>query len=296
MAKPALGRGLSALLSGRQQVAQPLQADEPLRLISVDQIKPSSLQPRKDFPENELQELADSIREKGLIQPIVVRPRDNHYELIAGERRWRAARLAGLTEIPALIKEVDDQTALEIILVENLQRADLDPIEEAEGYKQLMERFGLKQEEIARRVGKNRSTIANALRLLQLPESVQAMIRAGKLSAGHAKAILSISDPISQEKMAQRVVQQGLSVRQTEQAVAQLLRPSYAKDRPETSKTEAGSKIEAYKKYLEDRLQERLGTRVTLHYRGGKGKLEIHFFSDEDLERVLELLGIRTVD
>jgi len=265
-------------------------AGERLRHVPLDQISPCPLQPRKDFPVESLQELADSIREQGIVQPLVVRQRGERFELIAGERRWRAAQLLGWTEVPVLVREVDDQTALELALIENLQRENLNPLEEAQGYAQLIEQFHFTQEQVAGRVGKSRAVVANALRLLKLPQAVQDHIRTGRLSVGHAKVILGLTSEKLQNLAAERVLRDGLNVRQTEALVAKLLARQNAASRgvaPGGAPTP-----DAHVARLEDRLRERLGTKVRLRYAKGRGALEITFFSDDELERLLGLLGI----
>ena len=261
-------------------------------MIPIHRIDHSLFQPRREFNEQELHELAESIRQQGILQPLLVRQKGDRFELIAGERRLRAAQLAGLKEVPVLIKEADDRTVLELALIENLQREDLNPIEEALGYRQLIDRFGLRQEDIATRVGKSRATVANALRLLQLPPEVQELIRSGRLSTGHAKALLSLPTPEAQRQAAAYVLQKGLTVRQTEAYVGDLQRrnrePSSSK--PQHEKTTPQT---AFTRHLQQRLQERLGTRVCLRYRNGKGSIEIQFYSQDELERILQLLQIQ---
>src|SRR5277367_1101209 len=236
MAKPALGRGLGALLGGSsltqpapapavQQPAIPIPAPdnrERVLRVPLDKIRPSALQPRKQFSEESLRELADSIREQGIVQPLIVRERDGFFELIAGERRWRAAQLLNLPEVPIITREANDRSVLELALIENLQRENLNPLEEALGYAQLAEQFQLTQEEIATKVGKSRAAVANATRLLKLPASVQKFVREGRLSVGHAKVILGLTDEKNQSLAAERVIKDGLNVRQTEGLVAKL--------------------------------------------------------------------------
>ncbi len=237
MAKPALGRGLGALLGGSpvlaptapapavQTPAAPAPAPdtrEHVQRVPLDRIRPCPLQPRKDFPAESLRELADSIREQGIVQPLVVRDRDGYFELIAGERRWRAAQLLQLPEVPVIIRQADDRAALELALIENLQRENLNAIEEAHGYAQLAEQFQLTQEDIAAKVGKGRVVVANALRLLKLPVAIQNFLRDGRLSVGHAKVILGLVNEKDQKIIAERVIKQGLNVRQTEGLVAKL--------------------------------------------------------------------------
>lgn len=308
MSKPALGRGLGALLTGPLPAATvgsapaggsaPLaspeaDAGERVRLIPLSRIRPCTFQPRKDFPPETLRELADSIREQGILQPLVVRRAGEDWELIAGERRLRAAQLVGLQEVPVVVREADDRAALSLALIENLQREDLNPLEEAEGYARLVEQFQLRQEDVAARVGKSRAAVANALRLLKLPTPVQNLIREGRLSVGHAKVILGLPTEKQQKKAAERVVKHGLSVRQTEQLVAPMLaaaQPSAPSPAPTAATTPPAG--DPHLADLENRLRERLGTRVRVHYRNGAGTLEITFFSDEELERILHLLGV----
>jgi ParB family chromosome partitioning protein len=311
MAKPALGRGLGALLGGSPVLSQPAPAPatvppvlppampapddarERVQRVPLNRIRPCPLQPRKDFSVEALRELADSIREQGIVQPLIVRERDGFFELIAGERRWRAAQLLQLPEVPIITREADDRAVLELALIENLQRENLNAIEEAHGYEQLAGQFELTQEEIAVKVGKSRAVVANALRLLKLPPVVQNYVREGRLSVGHAKVILGITDDQKQKLAAERVIKDGLNVRQTEGLVAKwqdrdLRRPGL---KPETV---APPGSDPHVASLEDRLREKFGTKVQLRYAAGKGAVEISFFSDEELERVLQILGVTT--
>jgi ParB family transcriptional regulator, chromosome partitioning protein len=302
MAKPALGRGLGALL-GSPATSTPPQtaaiqdlsrtddgARTAVRRVALDRVHPCPFQPRKSFPDEALRDLADSIRTQGIVQPLIVRPAaDDNYELIAGERRWRAARLAGLTEVPVIVREADDRAALELALIENLQRENLNPIEEAQGFAQLIEQFQLTQEEAAVRVGKSRAVVANAIRLLKLAPDLQAYLRDDRLSVGHAKVLLSLPDHPRQLLAADRILRQSLNVRQTEDLVAQL------QDRADSSRTSAPRKAgstDPHVDQIQTRLRERLGTKVELRYRQGRGAVQIHFFDDDDLERVLSILGI----
>jgi ParB family transcriptional regulator, chromosome partitioning protein len=305
MAKPALGRGLGALLGNSPIATPPVSAPisstvpgapavtdprERVQRVALDRVRPCALQPRKDFPPDTLRELADSIKEQGIVQPLIVREREGHLELIAGERRWRAAQLLGLSEVPVIVRQADDRAVLELALIENLQRENLNPLEEAHGYSQLIEQFQLKQEEVATKVGKSRAAVANALRLLKLPPSIQASIREGRLSVGHAKVILGLASEMNQRAAAERIIKDGLSVRQTETLVARLL----AREAGAVTKPGQITPLppDAHVASLESRLRERLGTRVHLRYARGKGALEITFFSDAELERLLQVLGV----
>jgi ParB family chromosome partitioning protein len=259
--------------------------------VPLNRIRPCPLQPRKDFSDEALKELADSIREQGIVQPLIVRERGGFFELIAGERRWRAAQLLNLPEVPIITREADDRAVLELALIENLQRENLNAIEEAHGYAQLAQQFQLTQEDIAAKVGKSRAVIANALRLLKLPSPVQKYLRDGRLSVGHAKVILGLADENQQQLAAERVIKEGLNVRQTEGLVAKLLKRATLKTtQPETIAVPAGDPHVAD---LEARLREVFATKVQLHYAQGKGSVEISFFSEEELERILQILGVR---
>ncbi len=306
MAKPALGRGLGALL-GESPIARPpvpaptsstvlhaaaaADAGERVQRVALDRIRPCPLQPRKDFSDEALRELADSIREQGIVQPLIVRERGGFFELIAGERRWRAAQLLQLAEVPVIAREADDRAVLELALIENLQRENLNAIEEAHGYEQLAGQFQLTQEEIAVKVGKSRAVVANAVRLLKLPQVVQNFVREGRLSVGHAKVILGLADEKNQKLAAERVIKQGLNVRQTEGLVAKLQKrgPHKSALQPEAA---AMPGADPHVADLEDRLREKFGTKVQLRYAKGKGVVEISFYSDGELERILQVLKI----
>jgi ParB family chromosome partitioning protein len=275
--RKALGRGLSALLG------TPELENEQLREIDIDRILPNSHQPRKSFNEEGLTELADSIRECGVVQPIVVRAlEDGFFQLIAGERRWRAAQRVGLLRLPAIIREADEPAALEIALIENLQREDLNPMEEAQAYERLIVDFGMTQEDVARRVGKNRTTIANMLRLLRLPPEVQQWLREERLSTGHAKALLSLSDLNAILDTARRIIQGNYSVRQAESLVARYSKPG--KDGPENGSMVLDPNVKA----AIDALERAVGTKVTIQENGGRGKIEIHFYSLQEMNRLYE--------
>jgi ParB family chromosome partitioning protein len=264
---------------------------ERVRQVALDAIRPCPLQPRKDFAPEALQELADSIRAQGIIQPLIVRERDGGFELIAGERRWRAAQLAGLKELPVIVREADDGAVLQLALIENLQRENLNPLEEAQGYAELIERFSLRQEDVAAQVGKSRAVVANALRLLKLPPEVQVYLRDGRLSVGHAKVILGLAEGEAQSLATARILEDALNVRQTEELVARLQRA--APSAPAKPGAASSAQRDANLAALENRLRERFGTKVMLRYRHGKGALEIRFFSDDELERLLDLVGVK---
>ena len=276
--RKALGRGLNALLG-----TPDLETDQ-LREIDTDRIIPNSHQPRKNFDEDALNELANSIREHGIVQPIVVRPLDDgFFQLIAGERRWRASQRAGLARLPAVVREAGDDSALELALIENLQREDLNPMEEAQAYERLITDFGLTQEEVARRVGKNRTTIANMLRLLRLPPEVQQWLRENRLTTGHAKALLSLSDLDAILDSAKKIIQGSYSVRQAETLVARYANSSL-KDDPAGGRGAVDPNVKAAIHALE----QALGTKVTVQESGGKGKIELHFYSFEEMNRLYE--------
>ncbi|HOD99741.1 MAG TPA: ParB/RepB/Spo0J family partition protein [Kiritimatiellia bacterium] len=311
-----LGRGLDALIKGSgpraaetgkppaRPAAPPATAAVPpakdqVRRVAVQKIKPGAWQPRRVFAADALQELADSIREKGVLEPVWLRQVGDMFELIAGERRFRAAQLAGLAEIPALLHEVSDVEAREMALIENLQRADLDLIEEAEGYRDLMQAAALTQEEVARRVGKARATVANALRLLDLSSAIKSALSAGTLSAGHAKVLLGVAAP-DRDLLATRVIAQGLSVRALEKLVAGLDRTAPAKKKTDPAKTKPASDQSARQlKFLADRMQQELGTKVTLtparvlpDGKRAMGQIVIEYFDNEDLSRLLDMLNL----
>lgn len=252
-------------------------------IMKISDIEPNREQPRKNFDREALEELADSIRQFGIIQPIVVQKKEDYYEIIAGERRWRAAKLAKLKEVPVIIKEYTPQEVMEIALIENIQRKDLNPIEEALAYKSLINEYSLKQDELAKRVSKSRAAIANSMRLLRLADKVQAMLIDEQISMGHARALLSLELEDLQIEAANTIIEKGLSVRDTEKLVKSILNPKQVKLPIPTSE-------EAVYTKLSDRLKEIMGTKVSInHKKGGKGKIEIEYYSQEELERILEL-------
>ncbi len=280
-AELGLGRGLNALLG------DPVLQDQGEGSVSlpISQVEPGLNQPRKRFDPEALAELADSIREHGIIQPLTVRRLSSgYYQIIAGERRWRAAKQAGLDEVPAVIIEADDRKVMEIGLIENLQREDLNPAEEARGYQVLMNEYGMTQDQVAQRMGKSRPAVTNALRLLNLPEDLMALVEEGKLSAGHARALLGAPTPALQRQGAKAVLDKGLSVRQTEALVKALQKEKKPKVRTEDM-------LAIYLADLEKNLGSQLGRKVHIQHRGKKGKLELEYYSEDDLETLLRLLN-----
>ncbi|MDR1305769.1 MAG: ParB/RepB/Spo0J family partition protein [Verrucomicrobiales bacterium] len=294
MSRNALGKGLGALIGAAPKAAAspivaPLPdaaAGEQVRAVNLSAIRPGAWQPRKAFDDEQLADLAASIKENGIIQPLIVRRAGDGFELIAGERRWRAAQRAGLTQVPVIVRVAADLEVLELALVENLQRSDLNPIEEAEGYGNLAEKFNLTQEQVAQKVGKSRAAVANAARLLGLQIDVKEMVRHGQLSVGHAKVILGLADGDQQAAAAREVIKRGLSVRATEKLVARF---GHSRRRGVTVSGKAGS---SDWRDLEQRLQRALGTKVRLVGTATKGHLEIDYYNESDLERLLETLGV----
>lgn len=278
-----LGRGLSALMAdvAATQMADPATKGREQR-VPVERLFPNPDQPRRAFDETALAELAASIREKGVIQPLIVRPRGDDYEIVAGERRWRAAQRAQVHDVPVLVREFSDTEVLEIAIIENIQRADLNPVEEAAGYKALMERFGHTQEKLAAAMGKSRSHIANLLRLLNLPDDVQAMLRDGRLSAGHARALITADDPSA---LARKVLNEGLNVRQTEALTKRPAEPKQSQRRDKDADVAV----------LEKDLAANLGLPVQIDYRpDGKGSVTIRFATIAEMDRLCAILGAPT--
>ncbi|MDI3480848.1 MAG: ParB family transcriptional regulator, chromosome partitioning protein [Tepidanaerobacteraceae bacterium] len=277
MSKKGLGKGLGAL------IPELTKDEENIQEISIKEIKINKNQPRKHFDEKKLEELADSIKQHGVLQPVILRKNaDGGYELVAGERRWRAARKAGIEKVPAIIKELSDLNVMEIALIENLQREDLNPLEEAEAYKKLIEEFGMTQEELSKRVGKSRSQIANTVRLLNLDDEIKKLIMEEKLTAGHARALLSIEDKKERLKLANRISEENMSVRQIEEAVKHNL----SKKLKERKKDDINPAFI----HISEQLQTALGTRVKIKGTEKKGKIEIEFYSEDELERILEAI------
>jgi ParB family chromosome partitioning protein len=294
MAKSALGKGLSALISTRPTGIR-LEAgpDDKVHQASLSSIVPSPLQPRKNFARDSLNELVESIRQHGIIQPLIVRDVAGRHELIAGERRWRAAQEAGLTEAPVITRVATDLEVLELSLIENLQRADLNPIEEAQAYARLAGEFGMRQEEIAQKVGRSRAAVANSMRLLDLHQQVQAWLTQDLLSVGHAKVLLALKEPEEQLLVAETILRRSATVRATERLVARQLgttRPRRKRQALTASVTSAT--IED----LQSRLQEHLGTRVIVHHGEKRGRIEIEYYGNDDLQRVLAAIGLAASD
>ncbi|MDZ4287258.1 MAG: ParB/RepB/Spo0J family partition protein [Prosthecobacter sp.] len=267
-------------------LAQPAPGDVVNR-VSLDQVIPSPLQPRKDFVAAQLTELMESIREHGIIQPLIVRRVNGKLELIAGERRFRASRELGLKEVPVIVREASDKDVLEMALIENLQREDLNPIEEARAYERLAKDFSMRQEDIAQRVGKNRATVANSMRLLDLSDDVQQMLSSGKLSTGHAKVLLTLKNPDEQIRAAEDVLRKGLTVRATEKLTTAILHPPPPK--PVIDDSEMSRAIDA----VEQRLMHHLTTNVSVQHHEKKGRIEIDYYGVEDLNRLLSLMGVK---
>ena len=293
MAKPALGRGLGALISPSKAAAEAIAAAEAagerVQSVALTQVVPSPLQPRTTFIPEHLAELVASIRENGIIQPLIVRRVNGLLELIAGERRWRAAGQAGLKEVPVIIREATDLEVLEFALVENLQREDLNPIEEALAYKRLAEEFKLLQEEIAKKVGKSRAAVANTMRLLELDAELQSHLVQGRLSVGHAKALLGLRTAEDRRHLALQVMKKSLSVRATEDLVNAHLTQTGKTRKGRSRKTR---EVSPAVQHLENRLQQHLSTRVEIHHGGEKGRVLIEYYGNDDLQRLLAQLGL----
>ncbi len=294
MAARGLGKGLDSLIPNavgeakakKETTSKPTpEKKEPETIVKITKVEPNREQPRKNFDEDSLQELADSIKQFGLLQPILVQDRKDYYEIIAGERRWRAAKIAGLKEIPVIIRNYSEQEIVEISLIENIQREDLNPIEEAQAYKRLLNEFHLKQDEVAERVSKSRSAVTNSIRLLKLCDEVQQMLIDDMISTGHARALLAVENPEEQYSLAQKIFDEKLSVRDVEKLVKNL-------DKPEKPKKVEDKALQTIYQDIEEKLKEKFSTKVTVASKGeGAGKIEIEFYSHEDLDRLLEMIG-----
>ncbi len=296
MAARGLGKGLDSLIPnavGEAKVKkqtekvkeQAAEVKAPEAIVKITQVEPNRKQPRKNFDEDSLQELADSIKQFGLLQPILVQDRKDHYEIIAGERRWRAARIAGLEEVPVIIRDYSEQEIAEISLIENIQREDLNPIEEAQAYKRLLTEFNLKQDEVAERVSKSRSAVTNSIRLLKLSDEVQQMVIDDMISTGHARALLAVEDKEEQYSLAQRIFDEKLSVRDVEKLMKNFHKPAKTKKMDDKS-------LQVIYQDIEEKLKQKLSTKVTVTSKGeGAGKIEIEFYNHEDLDRLLDMIG-----
>ncbi len=299
MSKQALGKGLGALIrkqpgtpSPQDAASQGVDGHGRAREVDIDKVVPSPLQPRTHFIETPLDELVESIRQHGIIQPLIVRPVNGNYELIAGERRWRASKKLGLATVPVIEREASDRDVLEMALIENLQREDLNAIEEAAGYVRLAKEFSMKQEEIAARVGKSRASVANAMRLLELHPDVQLLVAQGRLSVGHGKAILSIKDTDAQLLASDQILKKGMNVR-----LAEKFAQTFDAGAPgDESKPKAAASTpaapDAHMRAIQNKLRDRFATHVMIHHGSKKGRIELEYYGDDDLQRLLDLLGI----
>ena len=306
MAKKGLGKGLGAIFGedvvkenkeetekkakakAEAKAAEEMDEKGRILMLKLDLVQPNKEQPRKTFDEEKINELAESVKNYGVLQPLLVQKKGSFYEIIAGERRWRAAKAAGLKEVPAVLKEYSKQEAMEISLIENVQRADLNPIEEALGYRQLIDEFGLTQEEIAVRVAKSRTAITNTMRLLKLDEQIQNMLVQGVITSGHARALLSLEDTQMQLKAAKEILDKKLSVRETERLVKRLQKEASGEKKEEKKKDETLALI--YQD-LEDRMKSVMGTKVSIHNKDkNKGRIEIEYYSEAELERIVEMI------
>ena len=288
--KGGLGKGLDSLIVNKNEgvvAVNPSEDGAPVE-VDINKVEPNKDQPRKNFDEDKLQELADNIKTHGIISPLIVQDRETYYQIIAGERRWRAARIAGLTKVPVIIKHLSEQEIVEISLIENIQREDLNPIEEAFTYKRLIEEFNLKQDEVADRVNKSRTTITNSMRLLKLDERVQNMVIEDKLSTGHVRAMLNITDSDKQYEFAVRAFDEKMSVRDVEREIKKL---NSEKKNPAKSKNELDPQLVAIYQDTEEKLKRVLGTKVSINAKDNKsGKLEIEYYSSDELNRIIEML------
>ncbi len=292
MAQRGLGKGLDSLIpaSVAGSSGDKKEQKKTEMVVKIAKVEPNRDQPRKNFDEDALQELADSIKQFGLLQPILVQERKDYYEIIAGERRWRAAKIAGLKEIPVIIRNYSDQEIVEISLIENIQREDLNPIEEAQAYKRLLEEFHLKQDEVAERVSKSRTAVTNSMRLLKLCDGVQQMIIDDMLSTGHARALIPIEDQEMQLQLAQKIFDEKLSVREVEKLVKGILKP----EKEKSKKEEKQQTIQYIYQDIENKLKEKFSRKVEISSKGknGSGKIEIEFYSNDDLDRLVETLSM----
>ena len=295
--KGGLGKGLDSLLPNKvntKQLNEGISSDEtekePVKTVKISLVEPNRDQPRKKFSEESLAELADSIKQYGIIQPLIVQDKKDYYEIIAGERRWRAAKIAGLKEIPIIVRDISQQEVMEISLIENIQRENLNPIEEALAYKRLLEEFNLKQEEVAKRVSKSRTAVTNSMRLLKLTEDVQQMVIDEKLTMGHARCLISVEDPELQKKIALEIIDRNLSVRETEKLMKKLQKMQEAADEEEKKEKE-DMPLTAIYENIAEQMKTILGTKVEIRRKDrDKGKIEIEYYSQDELDRLLQLM------
>jgi ParB family chromosome partitioning protein len=293
MAKVALGKGLGALINTRVASPTPAVEDgERVQLVALDQIVPSPLQPRTVFRDENLQELVDSIKIHGIIQPLIVRRRAEKFELIAGERRWRAAMRCEIASAPIIVREASDQDVLELALIENLQREDLNPIEEAKAFSRLAREFGLRQEDIAQKVGKSRAAVANSMRLLDLDDSVQSFLTQDRISVGHAKVLLSLKAHEEQRLLADEIIRRALTVRAAEKLVAAHFEQQGAAKPTRNGAGGSGPALAPAVQHLQNRLQQHLATHVALHHHEKRGRIEIEYYGNDDLQRILGVIGL----
>ncbi|EGT3615489.1 ParB/RepB/Spo0J family partition protein [Clostridium perfringens] len=284
--KFGLGKGLGALIPEEDNIKEKKEEKSGIINIELKEIKANKKQPRKFFDNNKLKELAESIKEHGIIQPLILKKEANGYSIIAGERRWRAAKIAEVTEVPALIMDISDEKLLQISLIENIQREDLNPIEEGLAYERLLKEFALTQEELSKTIGKSRTTITNTMRLLKLDDRVKEYVIEGVISEGHGRAILPLENDVQYE-VAQKIIDNSLSVRETEKLVKRILN-----DAVEEKTSERRKPLNPYYKEVRDRLQDHFGTKVNLNSNKNKGKIEIEYYSEEDLQRILDIISI----
>lgn len=284
MAKGGLGRGFGSIIN--EDAVMSVESIEDVLSLRLSVIEPNKNQPRRHFDADKLHSLAESIRQNGVISPIVVTKTDTGYEIVAGERRWRAAKLAGFTEIPAIVRNYSPQKLTEVALIENIQREDLNPIEEAQAYRALMEDYDLTQEQISERLGKSRSAIANSVRLLSLEDGLQKYVISGQISEGHARCVLSLEGTVLREFLIGRIIEDGLSVRQTEKLAKDLAKAGVPKPQKKTTQTDI--QVELIRKSME----EKLGTKVKISHGAKKGRIEIEYYGNRDLDRLLEVLGL----
>lgn len=287
--KGGLGKGLDSLITNKvgtaTEVTKTPEPDKDVTFVKIGKVEPNREQPRKNFDEDALLELSESLKQYGVLQPLLVQDKNDYFEIIAGERRWRAAKMAGLKEIPVIIKNLSSQEIVEISLIENIQREDLNPIEEALAFKRLLEEFNLKQDEVAERVSKSRTAVTNSMRLLKLDERVQQMVIDDLISTGHARALLAITDKEKQYNLAQKIFDEKLSVRETEKLVKKL-----QKQKEETPKKSEDNNLSVFYEELEQKLKSIMGTKVAIHQKDKeKGKIEIEYYSKDELERIIEL-------